>query len=111
MEVGFRSARLAKLCTDPTMRQRRLGRERSTKVLLRLNQLAAAEHLGELMSRPQGRCKPLADERDETFSLDLDGQSHLIIEITDRPAPRTDDNDIRLDEVKSVTVTDLSTPN
>lgn len=108
MEVSFRGARLAKLCTDKTLRQRKLGPERAKKVLLRLNQMSAAEHLGELVALPQARCHQLSVDRDEQFSLDLDGPYRLIIEVTDRPIPRNADGGIALEQVTRVTVTDLT---
>lgn len=107
MEVGFKGARLGKACTDQGLRQRRYGAERAKKILLRLNQLNAAEHLGEVMALPQARCHQLSADRDEEFSLDLDGPYRMIVEITDRPVPRNDDGGIRLTEIKRVTVIDI----
>ena len=108
LEVSFRGTQLAKLCTDKGLRQRKLGPERAKKLLLRLNQMSAAEDLGELMTLPQARCHQLSVDRDEQFSLDLDGPYRLIIEVTDRPIPRNADGGISLAVVKRVMVIDLT---
>jgi plasmid maintenance system killer protein len=107
VEVSFKGVKLAKSCTDQGLRQRRYGAERAKKIVLRLNQLSAAEHLGELMTLPQARCHQLSADRVEAFSLDLDGPYRMIVEIADMPAPRNEDGGIRLTEVKRVTVTDI----
>jgi hypothetical protein len=62
---------------------------------------------GELMTLPQARCHQLSADRDEEFSLDLDGPYRMIVEIADMPVPRNEDDGIRLTEVKRVTVTDI----
>lgn len=108
LEVSFRSAQLAKLCTDKGLRQRKLGPQRAKKLLLRLNQMSAAADLSELMTLPQARCHQLSVDRDEQFSLDLDGPYRLIIEVTDRPIPRNSDGGIALAEVTRITVIELT---
>ncbi len=110
MEVGFNSARLAKLCTDSAIRRRRLGEERSKKVLQRLNQMDAAPNLADLMALPQARCHRLSTDRHEQFSLDLDGPYRLAIEVADSPAPRRDDGGIALNQVRRVTVLGIIDP-
>lgn len=107
MEVGFKGAKLAKSCTDQRLRQRRYGTERARKIVLRLNQLSAAEHLGDLMTLPQARCHQLSADRDEAFSLDLDGPYRMIVEIADVPVPRNEDGGVLLTEVKRVIVADI----
>ena len=110
MEVGFRNARLAKLCTDPSSRRRRLGEGRARKLLLRLNQMTAATNLDELRALPQARCHQLEADRDEQFSLDLDGPWRLVVEIADDPIPRRLDGGIALHEVERLTIIDIIDP-
>lgn len=110
MEVGFNSSRLAKLCTNPVLRQRRLGDERSKKVLQRLNQMHAASNMLDLMALPQARCHQLSHDRDEQFTLDLDGPYRLAIEVADEPVPRRGDGGIALDQVRRITVIGIVDP-
>jgi plasmid maintenance system killer protein len=107
VEVSFIGAKLAKSCTDHRLRQRRYGAERAKKIVLRLNQLSAAEHLGEMMTLPQARCHQLSADRDEAFSLDLDGPYRMIVEIADMPVPRNRHGGVLLGEVRHVVVTDI----
>lgn len=110
MEVVFRNAQLARLCTDATARRRRLGDERAKKLILRLNQMAAAANLAELQSLPQARCHKLVGNRGEQFSLDLDGPYRLVIEVADEPIPRRSDGGLALDQVQRVIVTEIIDP-
>ncbi|WP_083743325.1 type II toxin-antitoxin system RelE/ParE family toxin [Mycobacterium rhizamassiliense] len=107
VEVSFGGVKLAKSCTDHRLRQRRFGTERAKKIVLRLNQLSAAEHLGEMMTLPQARCHQLSADRDEAFSLDLDGPYRMIVEIAEIPVPRNQDGGVLLSEVRHVVVTDI----
>lgn len=110
MEVGFNSARLAKLCTNPVMRQRRLGTKRANKMLQRLNQMDAAPSLADLVALPQARCHQLSADRDEQFTVDLDGPYRLAFVVADDPVPRRQDGGIALDKVQRVTVTEIIDP-
>jgi proteic killer suppression protein len=110
MKVTFSSARLAKLLTNPGTRQQRLGAERAKKVLLRLTQMDAATDLGELTRLPQARCHQLRLDRDEQFSVDLDGPYRLIFEVADDPVPRRDDDGIDIDAVKEVRILEITDP-
>jgi len=107
VEVSFRGRKLARGCTDPGLRQRRHGAERAKKIVLRLNQLTAAESLGEMMELPQARCHQLSADRDKSFSLDLDGPYRMIIDIAEDPVPRSEDGGVLLHEVKRIVVTDI----
>ncbi|CAN02932.1 hypothetical protein QKF57_01580 [Clavibacter michiganensis] len=108
MKVTFGSTRLEKLLTDPVTRQRRLGAERGKKVLLRLTQMKVATDLGELSRLPQARCHQLGLDRDEQFSVDLDGPYRLILEVVDAPVPRLDDGGIDINAVKEVRIVEIT---
>lgn len=106
MDLGFRTTQLSKLCTDPSTRRRRLGPERAKKVQLRLDQIVAAASLEELCKLPQARCHQLSADRDEVFSLDLDGPYRLLIEI-EPPIPRMPDGGIDRSRVENVTIVSI----
>lgn len=108
MDVGFGSARLAKVCNDTSLRVRKLGTERSAKVLLRLEQLAASANLADFHKLPQTRCHQLSADRDEQFSADLDGPYRLIFEVADDPVPRRGDGGIDLEKVTRVRVLEIA---
>ena len=108
MLVSFGGAKLQKDCASDRDRQRRYGAERSKKIKLRLDQLAAAANLAEMCVLPQARCHQLSGDRHEQFSLDLDGPYRLIIEIDNDPVPRQDDGGINLSAVDAVRVVEVA---
>lgn len=108
MLVSFGSAKLQRDCASDRDRQRRYGAERSKKIKLRLDQLAAAADLAEMCVLPQARCHQLSGDRHEQFSLDLDGPYRLIIEIDNDPVPRQEDGGINLSAVDAVRVVEVA---
>jgi plasmid maintenance system killer protein len=110
MQIIFASGRLLKTCTDPKIRQQRLGVERGTKVFLRLTQLRASTTLKELATLPQARLHQLTKNRDEQFSVDLDGPYRLIFEVLDDPIPRLPDGGIDVTQVRGVRILEIADP-
>lgn len=107
MDVGFVNARLAKMCNTTSLRVRKLGTERSDKVRQRLDQLAAADDLGEFRKLPQTRCHQLSADKNEQFSADLDGPYRLIFEVANDPIPRSRDGGIALSDVTRVLIIEI----
>lgn len=108
MRVTFTSAKLAKDCSSDRERQRRFGAERARKIKLRLDQMQAAASIAELMTLPGARCHQLGADRDEQFSVDLDGPYRLIFEVDMNPVPRRQDEGIDLDAVDTVVVIEIT---
>lgn len=108
MEIGFSTTRFEKLCTDQSLRQRKLGAERARKLLMRLDQLSAAANLAEFSKLPQVRCHQLVVDRDEQFLADLDGPYRLIFELADDPIPRTSDGGIDTSAVRRVALIEIT---
>jgi proteic killer suppression protein len=107
MRVSFTSGRLAKDCSSDSQRQRRFGTERARKIKLRLDQMQAAASIAELMSLPGARCHQLKADRDEQFSVDLDGPYRLIFEVDMNVVPRRQDGGVDLDAVDAVVVIEI----
>jgi plasmid maintenance system killer protein len=107
MLVNFGNRRLATDCSFDRQRQRRFGAERGRKIQLRLSQLVAAASIAELMTLPGARCHQLTGDRDEQFSVDLDGPYRLIFEVDIDPVPRRKDGGIDLDSVDAVVVIEI----
>lgn len=107
MEIGFSNSKFAKLCSDPSVRTRKLGAERARKLLLRLDQLAASENLATFHELPQARCHQLTADRDEQFSCDLDGPYRLVFEVANDPLPRKSDGGIDLSAVTRIVLVDI----
>lgn len=107
MEVSFATTQLQKLGNDASLAQRKLGKERADKLQLRLDQISAAAHLGEVQLLPGARCHELRNNRNEQFSLDLDGPYRLIVEIDDDPVPRNPDGGIDINHVERLLVVEI----
>ena len=110
MQVSFASAKMARVCSSDRDRQRRFGVERARKLQLRLDQLQAAASITELTSLPGARCHQLVGDRDEQFSVDLDGPYRLIFEVDMDPVPRRPGGGINTDAVDAVVVTEICDP-
>lgn len=67
----------------------------------------AASTLAELMTLPQARCHQLGADRDEQFSLDLDGPYRLLVAVDDDPMLRRDDGGIDLERVTRLLVLEI----
>ncbi len=110
VEISFSSARLRRDCASDHERRRRFGAERARKLKLRLDQMEAAASIAELMKLPGARCHQLSANRDEQFSVDLDGPYRLIFEVDVEPVPRRCHGRINLELVDAVIVTDVIDP-
>ncbi|KAA1395115.1 killer suppression protein [Aeromicrobium ginsengisoli] len=108
MRIGFATGQLQRDINDSRRCVRRYGPERAKKIQLRLQQLVAAANLAEVMQLPQARCHQLRRERDEDFSLDLDGPFRLIVRVANQPIPRKTDGGIDLSEVTDLLVTEVT---
>jgi toxin HigB-1 len=108
MRVTFTSGRLAKDCSSDSLRQRRFGAERARKIKLRLDQMRAAASVAELMTLPGTRCHQLRADRDEQFSVDLDGPYRLIFQVAMDVVPRRQDGGIDIDAVDAVVVIEIA---
>ena len=101
------SARLAKNCSSDRDRQRRFGAERAHKIKLRLDQMLVAASIAELMTLPGARCHQLHADRDEQFSVDLDGPYRLIFGVDMNPLPRRQDGGIDVHAADAVVVIEI----
>ena len=110
MHVVFTSSRLRKDCTDPLVRQRRLGMEQGLKVQLRLTQLHAAPTLADLALLPQARFHELTGNRKGQCSVDLNGPYRLIFEVLDDPIPRQPNGGLDLSRVQGVRILEITDP-
>lgn len=108
MDVGFRNAQLRKLCSNTTLMRRRFGATGSAKLQRRLAELAAATCIADLFLLPQARCHQLKADRDELFSVDLEGANRLIFEVADEPTPRKRDGGIDINQVKRIAVVEIT---
>lgn len=91
MDIKFASKDLAELCQSERRAMRELGQAGARKLFARLADLAAADHVGELVA---GYPHPLKGDRAGQFSVRLDGGRRLVFSAANDPVPVNDDGSI-----------------
>ncbi|MCB1996582.1 MAG: killer suppression protein [Burkholderiaceae bacterium] len=106
MKVEFVDARLKKVCEDRATRQRQFQKAASDKLAARLDDLAAAAHLGHVRHLP-GQWEELTSDRRGQLSCRLDKKLRLVIRPTRQPPPAKLDGGLDWDAVDAVTVLEV----
>lgn len=109
MEISYQNKRLAKLLANRKEVMRTYGPDNGKRILLRLNQIAAAAHLFELSQLPQTRVHELKADRDEQISIDVKHPYRLIAVLGNQPVPRKLDGGldwVRIDHLTVLEITD-----
>ena len=107
MELTFRNAKLARLCSSRDRMIRELGVPMARRLGARLQELEAADTLADMRFLPQVRAHELRGDRDEQISLDLVHPMRLILEVAD-PTPRMSEGGLDWAAIKSVVVVELT---
>ena len=84
MDIHFASVEIQKLCEEETFATRKLGRAVATRLRIRLNELAAAANLSELIS---GKPHPLKGDFSGCFGIRLDGACRIVVRPDHDPVP------------------------
>lgn len=103
MEIGFRSAKLAKECNDFSLLRRAEGEQRAKLIRRRLDALRAAVTLEDLRNVP-GRLHELSGDRKGQLTLDLDGPYRLIITPNHNPIPSRTVGGMDWNQITAVTI-------
>ena len=108
MEVTFRNAKLARLCSSRDRMVRELGAQMARRLGARLQELEAADTLADMRLLPQARPHELSGDGDEQISLDLVHPMRLIVEVADHPIPRMPEGGLDWAAVTSVVVVGIT---
>jgi len=101
MDISFRSGKFRELCNSDRLLIKEFGQHRAKKIRQRLDDLRAAENLGEMRNLP-GRCHELKGDRKGQLSLDLDHPHRLIFEVADDPIPVKPDGGLDWSQVTAI---------
>lgn len=104
MQISYINNKLAKLLGDRKATIRRYGPENGERILLRLDQIAAAETLADLASLPQLRLHELKADRDEQISLDVKHPYRLLLVPDHEEIPRKLDGGLDHSQITQVVV-------
>jgi proteic killer suppression protein len=105
MDIQFRGASLRTSCNESKKGLRKYGSDRFKILRRRLDELRAAERLGELP--PAARCHPLSGKREGQCAVLLDGGWRLVFEPANDPAPLLPSGTIDWNRVTAVTVLEV----
>ena len=87
MLLIFAHTKLEKEFGDARELQRNRGKPRAEKIQLRISQLRAAAHLGQLRPPTPGHFHALHEDKAGWIACDLDGPYRLIFEPDQNPIP------------------------
>lgn len=103
MDIVFNNKRLAKRMTSRREMVKKYGAGTARKLRLRLDQLRAADHLGQMRNLP-GRCHELTGDRKGEIAIDLDGPNRLSFEPAHDPPTTKDDGGLDWDRVTAISI-------
>ncbi|MBF0605482.1 MAG: killer suppression protein [Nitrospirae bacterium] len=112
MEIVFRNRKLEKMCNCKRSLQEAHGEKRARLIILRLNALRAAAHLGEFWpsQKHTGRCHELKANRAGQLSMDLDHPYRLIFKPANNPVPKQPDGGIDWHHVTAIKIINVEDP-
>ena len=106
MEVRFATRRLYRQLNAEVDARKTYGDQMGRKVAMRLQQMSAARHLGDLRELP-GRWHELTGDRLGSLACDLVQPYRLIFQPSEEPPPRNSHGGLDWSAVDSVTITDI----
>ena len=104
MDITFHSKKLQKVCSREKEMLKTHGKRRARKLMQRLMELQAADHLAQIPNTPPPRCHELSGNMKGIFSVDLEHPWRLLFVPTHKPAPRKSDGGIDLEKVTEIVV-------
>lgn len=106
MEVLFASDKFSRAMSTQRVLQKNWGQEGAKKIMVRLQQLAAAPTLAEMRSLP-GRCHELTGDRAGHLAVEVHKGYRLVFRPTAAPPPQKRDGGLDWKQVDSITVTEV----
>jgi proteic killer suppression protein len=103
VDILFASEKLEQLCQDETLATRALGGPCARRLRARLDDLAAAAHLGYAPNLP-GRFHPLLGNFEGCFALHLHAGRRLVIRPACKPLPKRNDGSLQMSQVTAIVV-------
>ena len=70
MQIEYRTRQLELVCTSIPVAERRYSERMAERIHLRIEQIRAAENIGELLRQRLGRCHALSGDRAGQYAMD-----------------------------------------
>ncbi len=80
MEITYRSKKIERVCTNAKCAEREYGREMADKIHMRIDQIASADTVEEMIQWRIGRCHALTQNRKGQYAVDLVHPYRLVFE-------------------------------
>ena len=107
MRIVFRSAKLAKLCSNQKLMRKELGAHCADRLVRQLDQLRFFSSLADRMTLKAGRCHELKGNRQGQFSVDLEHPRRLVFEPDHDPIPRKPDGGTDLNHITQIIIIEI----
>jgi len=104
VNIEFQSPKFCKECNDFKLLVRKYGQSQAKKILQRLDELHAADHLSDISHLPPPRLHELVKNRAGQFSVDLVHPYRLLFIPANEPVPKKPDGGVDLSQVTAVMI-------
>lgn len=81
MIITYRSKKLEKVCTSPSLAERKYGRGMAEKISQRIDEISAADNVELMVKFRIGRCHALHSNRAGQYAVDLVHPYRLVFEV------------------------------
>ncbi len=108
MTITFSSVKLQRACFEEKQSIRQWGKERASKVRLRIAQIRAASSLAVLMTVPGAKCHALKGDRRGQFAVDALYPFRLIFEPDHHPVPKLRDGGVEIAQITKIKVIEVT---
>lgn len=102
MEYFAETKKLTKILNDPKLILKYYGKDRTKRILARLDEFDAAQNLSQIPSDPPPRCHPLKGNLEGKFAVDISGNYRIVFEGYDKK------DQLSTDKAKIVTIQIIS---
>ena len=106
MNIGFRTKKLQKICSNQREGEKSLGSECAKKLRLRLEDLQAAHSLEDMRNLP-GRLHELKGDRAGEFALDLKQPHRLVMVPNHNPMPKKESGGINWTLITDILIIEI----
>lgn len=103
MKIRYRKNKLERSVKDAKALKKNYGK-RAKKVKTRLDEIAAAPNLLDLMNIPGPNCHQLTGDREYQFAVDISGNERIILEVDHDSIPKKEDGGIDCQKVTAILI-------
>ncbi len=80
IQIGYKTAKLEKICTNAREAEKKYGRQMAEKIILRVWQISAEDTVERMIRDGIGRCHLLKGRREGEYAVDLVHPYRLVFE-------------------------------